>query len=213
MNRWWTVPASRWKSLKPSTQDVVNHLGDRGTRGIHSFELRDPRYGAHIDAPKRVSEARKAGFDIEIRVESLNGHAGRRYILHPDAALVASAAAGDPDLDAGTTGGKERSRHDGAVERVAAAASGTDAAAVDRLGAVEGPDGQPIYPVPPHSFTKAPIALGRKYQKTYQLDPTQPNFGVGWWEARDESAPLLGDVDDVTEVALPQEQTQLEKAA
>ena len=69
--------------MKPSTRRFLRTLQDAGPSGLHSFQFRAPEYGAHIDAPKRCSEARAAGHNIESRPERWNGHQGRRYIYHP----------------------------------------------------------------------------------------------------------------------------------
>lgn len=67
--------------LKPSTKRFLRTLKNAGPQGLHSFQFREPEYGSHVDAPKRCSEARAAGYEIEIRSERWRGHQGKRYIF------------------------------------------------------------------------------------------------------------------------------------
>lgn len=63
------------------------------------------------------------------------------------------------------------------------------------LQAVTGPEGTPIYPVPPFSRVHPPAALGEDYEKVIVLGPNDPNTGVVYWQKRDHTTPTI-EVDE-----------------
>lgn len=120
--------------MKPANADVLRRIKAAGANGIHSFDLRDPRFGqVHLDAPKRVSELREAGFAIECRPEKRGTRRGVRYIFRN----TPREGGVDPVPDAAPAGNGQPSP--GAVAAVSSSRSlDTAPASHRRAGALRG---------------------------------------------------------------------------
>lgn len=75
-------------------QEVLALLRERGSRGVHTFELRARYIG---NPSQRIAELEAQGHVISSAREKLNGDAvGARYVLVRDAAETAPAGLFDP---------------------------------------------------------------------------------------------------------------------